>query len=161
MNKEQADLEKALASSADEHAKLLAAKQTQEKLLVEHLSHLNISPESKGKLKELHSDLLTSKCDLIEEIKIETESLHMTEDLIRFDESEVPIETIESEPKTQIQSEKDPLNTELSLAMATETVKYPDYSHKGSQGLVVLSKCFICCPIGSCFLVFSWNVILF
>ena len=49
LNKEQADLEKALATSADEHKKLLAAKQTQEKLLVEHPTHLNINTESKGK----------------------------------------------------------------------------------------------------------------
>jgi len=49
LNKEQADLEKALATSADEHAKLVAAKQAQEMLLVEHLSNLNISSSnSKG-----------------------------------------------------------------------------------------------------------------
>merc|ERR1712025_164468 len=49
LNKEQADLEKALATSAGEHAKLVAAKQAQEMLLVEHLSNLNISStNSKG-----------------------------------------------------------------------------------------------------------------
>ena len=37
LDKEQADLEKALATSADEHAKLVAAKQAQELLLVEQL----------------------------------------------------------------------------------------------------------------------------
>ena len=48
LDKEQADLEKALATSADEHTRLLAAKQTQELMLVEHLSALNISPGSRG-----------------------------------------------------------------------------------------------------------------
>merc|ERR1712012_538078 len=45
LDKEQAELEKALATSADEHAKLLAAKQAQEMLLVEHLTNLNISSD--------------------------------------------------------------------------------------------------------------------
>ena len=49
LDQEAADLEKALATSADEHAKLVAAKQAQEMLLVEHLTNLNISTESKGK----------------------------------------------------------------------------------------------------------------
>ena len=48
LDKEQADLEKALATSADEHTKLVAAKQAQEMLLVEHLTNINISAESKG-----------------------------------------------------------------------------------------------------------------
>ena len=48
LDKEQADLEKALATSADEHAKLVAAKQAQELLLVEHLSHINIASDSRG-----------------------------------------------------------------------------------------------------------------
>jgi len=50
LDKEQADLEKALATSADEHAKLVAAKQAQELLLVEHLSHINIASDSRGYL---------------------------------------------------------------------------------------------------------------
>ena len=50
LDKEEAELEKALASSADEHqARLVAAKQNQELMLVEHLSALNISPGSRGK----------------------------------------------------------------------------------------------------------------
>ena len=48
LDQEAADLEKALATSADEHAKLVAAKQAQEMLLVEHLTNLNISTEAKG-----------------------------------------------------------------------------------------------------------------
>ena len=48
LDQEQAELEKALATSADEHARLVAAKQTQELLLVEHLSSINISAGSKG-----------------------------------------------------------------------------------------------------------------
>ena len=43
LDQEQAELEKALATSADEHARLVAAKQTQEMLLVEHLSSINIT----------------------------------------------------------------------------------------------------------------------
>ena len=49
LDQEEAELEKALATSADEHTRLLAAKQTQELMLVEHLSALNISPGSRGK----------------------------------------------------------------------------------------------------------------
>ena len=50
LDQEEAELEKALASSADEHqARLVAAKQNQELMLVEHLSALNISPGSRGK----------------------------------------------------------------------------------------------------------------
>ena len=49
LDQEAADLEKALATSADEHARLLAAKQNQELMLVEHLSALNISPAARGK----------------------------------------------------------------------------------------------------------------
>ena len=48
LDQEAADLEQALATSADEHAKLVAAKQAQEMLLVEHLTHLNISTEETG-----------------------------------------------------------------------------------------------------------------
>ena len=48
LDQEAADLEKALATSADEHAKLVAAKQAQEMLLVEHLTNLNISTEETG-----------------------------------------------------------------------------------------------------------------
>ena len=51
LDQEAADLEKALATSADEHAKLVAAKQAQEMLLVEHLTNLNISTEAKGETK--------------------------------------------------------------------------------------------------------------
>ena len=47
----------ALATSADEHAKLLAAKQAQEMLLVEHLTNLNISSESKG---TIHSNFIST-----------------------------------------------------------------------------------------------------
>ena len=49
LDQEEAEMEKALATSADEHARLLAAKQNQELMLVEHLSALNISPGSRGK----------------------------------------------------------------------------------------------------------------
>ena len=52
LDQEAADLEKALATSADEHAKLVAAKQAQEMLLVEHLTNLNISTEAKGEKKQ-------------------------------------------------------------------------------------------------------------
>lgn len=51
LDQEAADMEKALATSADEHAKLVAAKQAQEMLLVEHLTNLNISTEAKGEKK--------------------------------------------------------------------------------------------------------------
>ena len=45
LDQEEAELEKALASSAEEHARLVAAKQSQELMLVEHLSALNITPD--------------------------------------------------------------------------------------------------------------------
>ena len=48
LDQEEAELEKALASSAEEHARLVAAKQSQELMLVEHLSALNITPGSRG-----------------------------------------------------------------------------------------------------------------
>ena len=48
LDQEEAELEKALASSADEHARLVAAKQSQEMMLVEHLTALNISPAARG-----------------------------------------------------------------------------------------------------------------
>jgi len=68
LNKEQADLEKALATSADEHKKLLAAKQTQEKLLVEHLTHLNINTESKGFLhSEISTPVAVTSNDVVDE----------------------------------------------------------------------------------------------
>lgn len=57
LDQEQAELEKALATSADEHARLVAAKQTQELLLVEHLSSINISAGSKGEcLTDIRTD---------------------------------------------------------------------------------------------------------
>ena len=59
LDQEQAELEKALATSADEHARLVAAKQTQELLLVEHLSSINISAGSKGEQSYRHSDKWT------------------------------------------------------------------------------------------------------
>ena len=49
LDQEEAEMEKALATSADEHARLLAAKQSQELMLVEHLTAINISPGSRGK----------------------------------------------------------------------------------------------------------------
>ena len=49
LDQEQAELEKALATSADEHARLVAAKQNQELMLVEHLSSINISGGARGK----------------------------------------------------------------------------------------------------------------
>merc|ERR1712012_519918 len=68
LNKEQADLEKALATSADEHKKLLAAKQTQEELLVEHLTHLNINTESKGFLQsEISTPVAVTSNDVVDE----------------------------------------------------------------------------------------------
>ena len=57
LDQEQAELEKALATSADEHARLVAAKQTQELLLVEHLSSINISAGTRGEQRERLSDL--------------------------------------------------------------------------------------------------------
>ena len=48
LDQEEAEMEKALATSADEHARLLAAKQNQELMLVEHLTAINISPGSRG-----------------------------------------------------------------------------------------------------------------
>ena len=48
LDQEEAELEKALASSAEEHARLVAAKQSQEMMLVEHLTALNISPAARG-----------------------------------------------------------------------------------------------------------------
>ena len=54
LDQEEAEMEKALATSADEHARLLAAKQNQELMLVEHLSALNISPGSRGKSSLAH-----------------------------------------------------------------------------------------------------------
>ena len=48
LDSEQAELEKALATSAEEHSRLVAAKQTQELLLVEHLSSINISAGHRG-----------------------------------------------------------------------------------------------------------------
>ena len=56
LDQEQAELEKALATSADEHARLVAAKQTQELLLVEHLSSINISAGSKGEQSDIRTD---------------------------------------------------------------------------------------------------------
>ena len=61
LDKEQADLEKALATSADEHAKLVAAKQAQELLLVEHLSHINIASDSRGGWIPGHSSHTSTK----------------------------------------------------------------------------------------------------
>ena len=49
LDQEEAEMEKALATSADEHARLVAAKQSQELMLVEHLTAINISPGSRGK----------------------------------------------------------------------------------------------------------------
>merc|ERR1719411_1756436 len=51
LDQEEAELEKALASSAEEHARLVAAKQSQELMLVEHLTAINISPGSRDLAK--------------------------------------------------------------------------------------------------------------
>jgi len=66
LDKEQAELEKALATSADEHAKLLAAKQAQEMLLVEHLTNLNISSDPGFLNAEISAPVAVASSDEID-----------------------------------------------------------------------------------------------
>merc|ERR1712012_766086 len=100
LDKEQAELEKALATSADEHAKLLAAKQAQEMLLVEHLTNLNISSESKVMEEQINDS---------------------TENLISFDDEESPdpLESVNDLPGSL-----PPLKMDHVHAAISSSVKY-------------------------------------
>ena len=116
---------KALATSADEHAKLVAAKQAQEMLLVEHLSNLNISSSnSKGIALESLSPTITGEdSETLEQTEIENDE---TENLINFEDKE------ESNDPMLCQS-LPPLRNRQSFSKMSK--KYSDYNHKGSQGL--------------------------
>ena len=131
LNKEQADLEKALATSAAEHAKLLAAKQAQEMLLVEHLTNLQITPSSGSGTGLLSKHVGDQVEDTMEETCVEHQ-----DNLISFDEEaeDAPlVPHTPPSPPTKETFDLPPLREEL--VARCHQPKYSDYSHLGAEGL--------------------------
>ena len=113
-----------MATSADEHAKLVAAKQAQEMLLVEHLSNLNISSSnSKGiPLESTSPTILGEDSETLEQTEFtndETESLIASDDKEEFSGT-ISFKSLPTLRKNQSYSKM--------------PNKYSDYNHKGSQG---------------------------